>query len=283
MSAWQTGDVQTNGIRTHYLRSGGGAGGKQPLVLLHGATDNGSCWLPVAERLADDYDVLLPDARGHGLSAAPPDGYSSAERAADVVGLITALDLGRVAVGGHSMGGQTAFRLAADYPEHITCAILEDPPFRPTAAPDARLASVRERMREEIAHLRGLDRQAALDYGRHSHPTWSAAELPAWVDAKLQVSDAFMASMRGYDEPPWTALLPRISCPLLLVTGDPQLGAIITPEIAEQARQLNPKFVEVVHLAGAGHNIRRERFDAYLQAVRGFLEMHAARPKLVHN
>jgi pimeloyl-ACP methyl ester carboxylesterase len=282
MSDWQTGDIVANGIRIHYLRSGGAAGAKPPLILLHGATDNGACWLPVAEQLTDDFDVLLPDARGHGLSDAPPDGFASAQRAADTVGLIDALGLGRVAVGGHSMGGQTAFRLAAEYPERITCAILEDPPFRPAEGPDARPSSARERMGQQVAHLRGLSRAAALDYGHQSHPSWSEAELPAWVDAKLQVSDAFMTSLRGYDEPPWTELLPRVSCPLLLVTGDPQLGAIITPEIAEQARRLNPR-LEVVHLDGAGHNIRRERFDAFVPAVRAFLKSHAAAPSLVQN
>jgi pimeloyl-ACP methyl ester carboxylesterase len=62
---------------------------------------------------------------------------------------------------------------------------------------------------------------------------------------------------------------------VLLVTGDADRGAIITPDIAEQARQLNPN-LEVVHLAGAGHNIRRERSDAFGREVRDFLERHVA-------
>ena len=50
--------------------------------------------------------------------------YLSVERAADVADLIRGLGLGQPAVGGHSMGGQTAFRLAADYPELVHWAPL---------------------------------------------------------------------------------------------------------------------------------------------------------------
>ena len=101
MGQWQSGDVTANGIKIHYTRTGGG---KTPLVLNHGATDNGLCWTPVARALEADYDVTMPDARGHGLSAAPEEGYGAGEQAADLAGLIEALEIERPAVGGHSMG-----------------------------------------------------------------------------------------------------------------------------------------------------------------------------------
>src|SRR5579884_3987242 len=132
MTEWYSGDVVANGIRIHYYRTGGE---KPPLVLNHGATDNGLCWTRLARALEADYDVIMPDARGHGLSDAPETGYSSKERAADLADLIEALHLDKPAVGGHSMGAQTTFRLAADYPDLLRCAILEDPGFRPANPP----------------------------------------------------------------------------------------------------------------------------------------------------
>jgi pimeloyl-ACP methyl ester carboxylesterase len=64
---WFSGDVVANGIRTHYSRTGGQTGGgKPPLVLAHGATDSGLCWSRLARALEADYDVIMPDARGHG-------------------------------------------------------------------------------------------------------------------------------------------------------------------------------------------------------------------------
>ncbi|HND49949.1 MAG TPA: alpha/beta fold hydrolase, partial [Anaerolineales bacterium] len=65
--------VFVNGIKIHYYRTGGN---KPPLVLAHGITDDGMCWSPVAEVLAKDFDVVMVDARGHGKSDAPEDGYT---------------------------------------------------------------------------------------------------------------------------------------------------------------------------------------------------------------
>ena len=69
MSEWQQGDVLTNGIRMHYYRTGGN---KPPVVLCHGGSDAGLCWTPVAKILEADYDVIMIDARNHGLSETPP-------------------------------------------------------------------------------------------------------------------------------------------------------------------------------------------------------------------
>src|SRR5947209_17951539 len=89
VAAWTSGEVQTNGIRMHYYRTGGD-GLKPQLVLAHGATDDGLCWTRVAQALETEYDVIMPDARGHGLSDAPAEGYTASDHAADLAGLITA-------------------------------------------------------------------------------------------------------------------------------------------------------------------------------------------------
>lgn len=263
MIEWQVGDLVANGIQTHYARSGGG---KPPLILLHGATDNGMCWEPVARRLAADFDVVLPDARGHGQSSAPPQGYSSAERAADVADLIAKLGLGRPVVGGHSMGGLTTLRLAADHPDLVRCAILEDPPLRAANQP----RTDGERWRSDMARMKRMTREELIAMGRRDRSQWSADELPAWADAKQQVSEAFMNSLGRTVEPPWQDLVARLRCPTLLITADPARGAIVSADSASEAARLTPN-LEVVHLEGAGHNIRRERFDGFMEAVTALL------------
>ncbi len=83
MTDWQTGFIQANGLRQHYTRnhgsahSGGppGGGDKPSIVLAHGFSDDGLCWASTAERLAETYDVVMVDARGHGRSDAPEQGY----------------------------------------------------------------------------------------------------------------------------------------------------------------------------------------------------------------
>src|SRR5215207_9790651 len=125
MAPWQSGHIEANGIRLHYTRTGGAG---PPLVLAHGVTDNGLCWTPVAAALAPEYDVIMVDARGHGYSDAPEQGYGPATQADDLSGLIGALGLRRPAVLGHSMGAVTTLVLAGAYPDVPGAILLEDPP-----------------------------------------------------------------------------------------------------------------------------------------------------------
>jgi pimeloyl-ACP methyl ester carboxylesterase len=266
MTEWQQGDVLANGIRIHYYRTGGD---KPPLVLNHGATDNGLCYVRLARVLEADYDLILPDARGHGLSEAPAVGYSSKDRADDLAGLIQALGLTKPIVGGHSMGGATTLRFAADYPDLLSKAILEDPPIWPTGT--SRTTPPRNNIRDWIHEVRGLPRAEIIARGHGRNPTWDESEFEPWVDAKLQVSATFLERpMTMASETPWQEVLPRITCPTLLVTADPDKGGIVTPEAAEEAQRLNPQ-VQVARMRGAGHNVRREQFAAFLGAVQTFL------------
>ena len=100
-----SGRCQANDIDIHFLRTGGD---KPPLVALHGLIGSGACLSPVARTLKGDFDVILPDARGHGQSSGPVSGYSYPELAADVIGLIEKLALDQPILLGHSMGGLTA-------------------------------------------------------------------------------------------------------------------------------------------------------------------------------
>jgi N-formylmaleamate deformylase len=273
MTEWFSGDVVANGIKQHYVRTGGD---KPPLVLAHGATDSGLCWTRLARALESDYDVVMPDARGHGLSDAPVRAYGSVEQAADLAALIDALGLDRPAVGGHSMGARTTLRLVADYPDIASCAFLEDPPLRMDGEPSPTPGKVdpREEMRQTIQAGRTGGRDALLAIGRARHPTWADEEFEPWVDAKLHVSDEFMDDLTGRPMDDWRELIGRVRCPLLLITADPERGAIVAPEAAQEAQQLLPS-LQVERIGGAGHNIRREQFDRFLDVVRSFLTAYA--------
>ena len=107
VTSWYDGTIKANGIRQHYYRTGDGS--KPALVLCHGVTDNGLCWTPVARALENAFDVIMVDARGHGLSDAPEDGYTTEDRADDVAALIQALGLEKPIILGHSMGGSSVW------------------------------------------------------------------------------------------------------------------------------------------------------------------------------
>ena len=76
---------------------------------------SGACWTPIARALAGRFDVIMPDARGHGQSSAPGDGYRYEDLARDVIGLIAALDLSHPLLVGHSMGDRKSTRLNSSH------------------------------------------------------------------------------------------------------------------------------------------------------------------------
>ncbi len=262
---WQEGDVLTNGIRLHYYRSGGD---KPPLVLAHGITDSGMCWPLLSAELAPDYDLIAVDARGHGKSEKPDEGYGREEHAADLAGLIAALGLERPAVLGHSMGAGSSIVLAARYPHAVGCILLEDPPIRDlgkSVADPAAAAEWSERIRQR--HAKSIEELVAE--GRAENPQWPAAVFAPWADAKRQVSPNVVRYITAEDAT-WTDYLQSVQCPALVITGEPALGGIVTAEMAARIVDMNPRF-RLAHIAGAGHNIRRDRFAAYVEAVREFL------------
>jgi N-formylmaleamate deformylase len=261
--------ITANGIQIHYERTGGD---KPPVVLLHGITDSGQCWPRLVAALKDQYDLIGLDARAHGLSDAPPSGYTYENMATDVAGVIAGLELVKPAAIGHSMGAMTAGVLGALFPDIPARMVLEDPPWRekPRSQPE-READAKERRDLIIArHSMTMDEMIAESYTHQpTSKLWDKSEFAPWSEAKKHVNEAIV--QLTLNAPPlWRNFVPRITCPTLLITSDPAKGGIVTPAVAAQVAALNPK-ISIVTIPEAGHNIRREAFDHYLAAVRTFL------------
>ena len=62
----------------------------------------------------------------------------------------------------------------------------------------------------------------------------------------------------------------QIQCPTLLLTADTDLDGLVSQETALQIAQANEE-IKVIHLPGAGHNIRREQYEPFVWTVSGFL------------
>jgi N-formylmaleamate deformylase len=267
MAEWFSGDVVANGIKIHYHRTGGN---KPPVVLAHGITDNGLCWMRLARALEDEYDLIMFDARGHGLSDAPETGYAPKDHVADIAGLVRALGPERPALIGHSMGAGNVALAVATYPGLARCAALEDPPWRTAYDSEERAAMV-EAWRADVVAKKSWTRERLVAEARVSSPSWAEVEWGPWADAKLQVSPAVFDWVDPQASPTaWRDAVRKIACPTLVVTADPALGAIVSPEVVQEAVRLNPR-LQVAHIPGAGHSIRREQFELYVEAVKGFL------------
>ena len=279
MTEWSEGNVQANGITIHYHRTGDN--NKPSILLLHGVTDSGLCWSRVAHELEEGYDVIMTDARGHGRSGGSATEFSLALLADDAAAVIQALHLEKPFVLGHSMGAITAATLAATYPHLVRAIVLEDPPLRDKPQfqtnVDKSLFQTGGEQQNQFGwqwlfELRALPREERIARGFAVNPTWVEEEIIPWADSKAELNiDILEPALAAVSNAaPWREVISRIECPILLITGDPERGAIVTPEAAQEAAQLW-KHGELVHIIGAGHNIRRDRYDETMAVVRAFL------------
>lgn len=258
---WTTGTCLTNGISTHYRRTGGN---KPPLVLLHGLIGSGACWLPLARELEADYDVIMPDARGHGSSSAPDKGYSYGNLASDMLSLIEALGLAKPVLLGHSMGGMTAAVAATLHPQKLRGLILAEPTFlTPQRQQEVYESDVADQHRRILARSKE-DFLAELRI-RHKHR--SPELIERFAEARFQTGlHAF--EILTPPNPDYRELIHSLAIPVLLVIGD--TGAVVSPAAAAELAQLNPR-LEVVQIAEAGHGIPYDQPEHFSAAVKSFL------------
>lgn len=261
MTNWIHGNIQANGIDIHYLRTGRD---KPPLIALHGLTGSGACWTPLARALEDRYDVIMPDARGHGASSAPPHGYLYRDYADDVVGLIEALGLAAPVLLGHSMGGMTASVVASKAGTAIRGVILADPTFlSPERQREVHVSDVAEQHRR----LLGLDKSKVLTEARQRHPHRSLELLELIVGARLRTEISAFEVLTP-PNPDYRALMSAVSVPTLLVIGD---HGVVSVETARELQRLN-QHVRYELIPDAGHGLPYDRPDEFAAAVRSFLK-----------
>jgi pimeloyl-ACP methyl ester carboxylesterase len=100
------------------------AGSGPVILLIHGIGDNSTTWSTVQSKLAQRFTVIAPDLLGHGKSDKPRADYSVAAYANGMRDLLSVLDIERVTVVGHSLGGGVAMQFAYQFPQLVDRLIL---------------------------------------------------------------------------------------------------------------------------------------------------------------
>ena len=116
-----------SGIELHIRKQGSG----DPILMLHGFPDHGGSWRELADLLAPQYRLIMPDLRGYGLSSRPEmvADYRMDLLVGDLIGLLDVLGLDQVYLCGHDWGGVLAYELARQMPERIAGLVaLNAPP-----------------------------------------------------------------------------------------------------------------------------------------------------------
>jgi pimeloyl-ACP methyl ester carboxylesterase len=263
---WTDGYVIANGIRIHYWRSAK-SGDKPALVMAHGSSDDGRCWTNLAQELQADFDIILPDARGHGLSDPPAASDSSDVQAEDIAALIKALKLTKPIVMGHSMGASAAAWFAAKHPDVPRAVVLEDPGLipRPGANASSNGPSPEER-RAQILARNNMTFDETVALCMKNSPRWGLSECRYWAPSKrLHHPNNVLRSLG--DRPPMSELFAKITVPTLILKADAE------PAVRKQNEEIASRLKKgrIVHIDGAGHNVRREEKQRLLDALKPFL------------
>ena len=257
--SWTSDVCEANGLRFHYLRTGGN---KQPIVFLHGLSGGGAVWTPIARALEADFDVVMPDARAHGGSSTPLHGYRYDDLANDAEGVIRALRLARPVLVGHSMGGMTAATLAGRRSAYLRGVVLVDPTFlSPERQREVRDSDVADQHRKAL----GMTKEAlvAERRARQSHRSVETVELLA--DATLQTRMAAWDVLTP-PTPDFRNIVSAFDVPALLVIGD---APVVTREVAADLQTVN-KRLRVEEIANAGHGVPYDQPEKLAELIGAF-------------
>jgi pimeloyl-ACP methyl ester carboxylesterase len=227
------------------------------LVCIHGAGGSHQHWGPQLQGLADTARVLAPSLPGHGRS--PGTGcVSIADYSAVLLAFLAALELERVVLAGHSMGGAIALQIALTAPERVAGLVL---------------ASTGARLPVNPAFLAGLEHDPAATvqsivahvYGPDAPANLRAADEAGFLQAAPRVFRQDLLACNAFDV---RGQLADIACPTLVLCG-------------EEDRMTPPKFShllheqisgsEVVMIPAAGHMAQVEQPAAVNAALRGWL------------
>ena len=263
--------VTLNGLRFHYRDWDNP--GAQPLVLLHGFTSHARGWDTVARAMRDRFRVLALDQRGHGETEWAAD-YAPERMVEDIDAFVRELGLRRFALLGLSMGGRNAYTYTALHPEEVERLVIVD--IGPDIMPEG-MARIQAGVQAPDVFD---DPEDAVRAARAANPRAPEDELRHRILNNLMRRDdgrwtwRYDKALRAEGRPPrpdaaavWE-LLPRITCPTLLVRGAE--SDVLSRETAERMVQTIPN-CRLVEVPDCGHSVSLENPSGFLAAVRPFL------------
>ena len=264
--------VQTSGVETYYERRGTGP----PVVFVHGAIVDHGQWTPQLEALADEYETVAYDVRGHGRTGGSGlDRYTLELLADDLDALVRALELDRPVICGLSLGGCIAQQYATSYPDRLSGLVLADT-FTPgewrwperlrwamlrASIPLTRLVGYQRVekamvwLQEQVGGERASGDYERIERLRATGPTMETGEFAKVIRTLLDV--------------PREAIdLSSVSVPTLVIYGEHDLG-FVKRHAAKMAAEIPD--VRLVEIPGGAHVSNLDEPEFFTDALRTFL------------
>ena len=235
------------------------------LVLLHAFPLDSTMWRSQVAGLGDIAKVVALDLPGFG--AAPIEDGWSVDSAADQVAAST---VGKIVLGGLSMGGYVAMAFARRHPDRLAGLILADTRSDPDdvagkQSRDKLIALTKEYGPSKVYEV--MIPKVLCDETRERRPE-IVSEVRG-IAAKQSSAGVIGGLMALRDRPDATPELSKIAVPTLIIVGEHD--AVTPPELSQvMARHIRGS--KVVVIPGAGHLSNIEQPDAFNAAVREFLK-----------
>ena len=293
----EEGLVDNGGVLIYFKSVGRGP----PLVIVHGGPGASHDYLlPNVYRLATSYRLVFIDERGSGRSPRLEDAsqYTVEKMADDVEAVRSALQLGKIALLGHSYGGVVVQAYAFKYQDDLSHLILGST-FSSTRELNAGLARMKQAMpadkraRLEALEQAGLFGKGAIwEHGRYPDEyaklAWGVGYFPYLYAARPDAnydpltgnttnSWALYRTMWGshgefvvdgnLTEVEWVDRLPQIKVPTLIIVGDHDESDPV------MSREMNAKITgsKLVVLPDSGHMTFVDQPDLFVKAITEFV------------
>jgi pimeloyl-ACP methyl ester carboxylesterase len=200
-----SGTVPVNGIRIWYAAFGHG----EPVLFVHGGLANSNYWGNQVRAFAGKYRVIVMDSRGHGRSTRDARPYGYDLMASDVVGLLDALKIKKVALVGWSDGAIIGLDIAMHHPERLSKLFAFAANVDPSGVSDASHSPVViqyiARAGREYETLSPTPKEyktflAQITGMWNGQPHWSKADF-ARIKTPTWIVDADHDEMINHDQP----------------------------------------------------------------------------------
>jgi pimeloyl-ACP methyl ester carboxylesterase len=261
--------IELNDTRLYYEDTGPGSTG-ETIAFSHGLLWGTELFAPQIAALRARYRCIAWDHRGQGRSAADHRHSIGIELVAqDATMLLERIAGGPVHLGGLSMGGFVAMRIAARRPDLVRSLIL----METSADPEPIENAPRYRMLAGVTRVLGMQlvagRVAPIMLGKTILADASRrAEVAGYMAIMTRRRDIWRATNGVIDRAGVANELARITAPALVVVGDEDVATV--PAKAQRLADgiAGARLVTILH---AGHSSTVEQPAAVTAAIESFL------------
>ena len=269
--------LEIEGIKIHYFDSapgGSGPGTEDPLLCIHGFSGSGYNFHILSKKLHPMVRTISPDLPGSGFSDKSEGPYSLGYFVEIIKKFKEGLNLGRINLLGHSLGGQIAAAYTHKYPEDINRLVLIAPYGLEGEAGSLTMMFARSDMFIDIATI--FHNRLFLHWELRSNNFYDPGAVPPDLEEYLaeslfsqggvKVLGKISKQVMGTD--PVESLLPQIRLPVLLIWG--REDEILKHEWSSEFLSLLPD-AYLVSISECGHLPMVEKADETAAAILEFL------------